>query len=167
MSSEIEEYTAAAKNRARGRIAQRIRNDSKAHANVLIETMIGLMPTPEDSVGIYSQSLPRDSYEKALRETNSGKVTILVDDPSNLSWLNELPAEQQGKIKVHKISKARSNHFLFVSSGAFRFEVDHGKATAEANFNEMPVVEMLTKTIESYSQDAIEVFPTTQIKEIL
>ena len=159
MSTEIDEYRAAAENRAKNKIAQRIRNDSMAHAKVLIETMIGFMPTAGDSVGIYSGRLPKEAYEKSLRETNAKQVTILVDDSRDLEWLNDLPPPQKGRIKVFQIAKPRPNHFLFVSSGAFRFEIDHKRSAAEANFNEQNVVSALEKAIVTYTADSSQVFP--------
>lgn len=139
--------------RAQNKISSRILNDSVAHANILIETMIG-MAESSDVVKIYSGDLPAVSFSEPLKTTQARKVLIVLDDDSKTQWLNELPKSCQTKIEVRKISARRPNHFFCVSSGAFRYETDAKTFRAEANFNEPETAEKLSKAFDGYWADA-------------
>ena len=145
-------YREEAVQRMKDKKDQRLRNHDSSHAKILIDVMVG-MASAEDEVGIYSGKLSADFYERALAATKASKITILVDDDSGTSWLDEeLDESQRNKITVKQISRPRSNHFFYVSGGAFRFEVDKNTFAAEANFYEPSVVSNLKDGFNRYLQ---------------
>lgn len=152
----LETYRQDAINRAKNKIASRILNDSINHANILIETMVG-MAGPDDVVKIYSGTLPANSFFEALKNTGAKEILVVLDDDTKLQWIAELPASQLAKIEVRKIAKQRPNHFFCVSSGAFRYETDATTYRAEANFNEPVTAEILSKAFDGYWLDATKV----------
>lgn len=152
----LAKYRQDAINRANNKTSSRILNDSLDHANILIETMIG-MAHEGDTISIYSGNLPRDSFSESLKKTKASKIRIIVDDESKLQWCNELSSELLSKIEIKKIAKERPNHFFCVSSGAFRYETDALTYRAEANFNEPITSEKLSKAFDKYWRDATPV----------
>jgi hypothetical protein len=159
MTNSIEQYRQDALIRAQNKVSSRILNDSLAHANILIDTMVGVLPTEADDVGIYTGLLPKDSFFSALNQTKAKAIKVVVDDANSLAWLNELDSTQAAKISVYKIDKPRSNHFFYTTAGAFRFETDSMNCTAEANFNEMVVVDKLEKALSIYQSHSTKIFP--------
>lgn len=152
----LEKYRQDAIIRAKNKIPSRILNDSIAHANILIETMVG-MAGSGDVVKIYSGYLPDGSFFKSMKSTEASKILIVLDDDSKLQWLKNLPPSQLDKIEVRKIAKSRPNHFFCISSGAFRFETDAATYRAEANFNEPQTADILSKAFDGYWEDATPV----------
>ena len=161
MTSDIAQYRLDALNRAKNRISSRILNDSIAHAEILIESMIGVLPAENDVVGIYSGVLPKDSFFDALNQTKAKCVQVIVDDGEDgtLAWLSELNPAQREKISVYKIDRPRPNHFFYITAGAFRFETNASNCTAEANFSEPLVVEKLEKAFALYLAGSTKLFP--------
>lgn len=142
--------------RAKNKISSRILNDSIGHANILIETMVGMAGTG-DVVKIYSGYLPEGSFFESLKNTQASKILVVLDDDSKLQWLTKLPPLQLAKIEVRKIAKSRPNHFFCISSGAFRYETDADTYRAEANFYEPVTSEVLSKAFDGYWADATPV----------
>ena len=90
--------------RAKNKISSRILNDSIDHANILIETMVG-MAGSGDVVKIYSGYLPDGSFFESMKSTEASRILIVLDDDSKLQWLKKLPPSQLAKIEVRKIAK--------------------------------------------------------------
>jgi hypothetical protein len=149
----LEKYRRDAILRAEGKVSSRILNDSIGHANILIETMVG-MASFGDIIRVYSGSLPEASFFASLSVTKAAKILILLDDDSNLQWLSKLPLEQLKKMEIRRIVRSRPNHFFCVSSGAFRYETDAATFRAEANFYEPKTSELLTTTFDAYCVDS-------------
>lgn len=117
---------------------RRFLNDSDLHAQLLIECMIG-NALADDEVRIYSGALK--CFPDALNSTQSNSVRVLVDDYNEAKAIVEqLSGPQKNKITIFQVAKKQNNHFFTVGGRAFRYEMDHGKATALANFNEPTVV---------------------------
>lgn len=118
-------------------VNRRFLNDSGIHAKLLIEVMLD-SGKPDDEIRIYSGSLNADCYPDALSHTESTKIKILVDDiAAGEIVLNKLDPSVMKKIEIRKSGdKDHTNHFYTVGQKCFRYELDHGKATAIANFNE-------------------------------
>jgi len=150
---DIEEYRKAAFERSKNKVDLRILNDSLAHANILIDSMIGTA-SEDETVGIYTGCFPEQSFRPAITKTQAKEILVVVDDDSELDWLKKLDKHLQNRIHVFKISKPRPNHFFYTSGGAFRFELDSSNYKAEANFNEADVVSKLKSALRSYLKDS-------------
>lgn len=151
-SKELIEYEEAAIYRARNKINSRIKNGSIEHANILVRTMID-HASDSDDIYVYSGCLPQKAFG-TLANTKAKRVNILVDNETDLKWVDTIPAPIKSKISISKIATPRKNHFLCTTGGFFRFETDAENYEAEANFNEMQAVEILVKAFERYSEGA-------------
>jgi meiotically up-regulated gene 157 (Mug157) protein len=163
--NDLSNYRLDAINRAKKNISSRIRNDSIQHANILIETMIGLANISDD-VCIYSGDLPADSYRASIIKTKAKSITIVLDNANQANWISELSNEIKSQVTLYQINKSRPNHFFFISSGAFRYEVDALSFCAEANFHEPETIEILKTTFEGYVRDSVQittVLPTLSV----
>lgn len=120
---------------------RRFLNDSTVHADLLIRLMVGRAQT---GTLIYTGSLPEESYREALAVAQ-GRIRILADDEDGAAWVREAFPD---KVELQAPKQPIGDHFFVVDGRSFRLELDHGKATALANFNEPDVCEKLTKRFE-------------------
>jgi meiotically up-regulated gene 157 (Mug157) protein len=163
--NDLSNYRLDAINRAKKNISSRIRNDSIQHANILIETMIGLANNSDD-ICIYSGDLPANSYRESIVKTKAKSITIVLDNAAQANWICDLSDEIKSRIYLYQINKSRPNHFFFISSGAFRYEVDALSFSAEANFHEPETIEILKTTFDGYVRDSVKItleLPTTNL----
>ena len=117
---------------------KRFYNDNKDCAKFLINLMIG---TAEDNVYIYSGNLPEYYYGQAFKSTNAKTINILVDNDTDVNWVNEYKNKNK-KIKYTKLKESTNtpNHFFLVDKKSFRYETNKKVGTAIANFNEEETV---------------------------
>lgn len=118
-------------------------NDSIGHATLLADMMIG---AAEKYVLIYTGSFNEQCYKYAVDNLpDSVKVRVLFQDNSAKRWWTN-----NQNIIAHNTSIPLSlngneiNHFFVVDGKAFRYEIDHLKSTASANFSQPEVCEGLT-----------------------
>lgn len=150
---KLDRYREAALRLALARIDVRLPNSSLEHAQILIEIMI-LNTRSDEDLYIYSGNLRQDVYEPWLLTTRARDIQILLDDDSNLSWLDPIKERRGNTISVNRITKPRKNHFLCTTGNFFRFETDPESFSAEANFNEPDVVKKLIAAHKRYSTAA-------------
>ena len=140
MSKLTTEYVDAVTELANSKTNRRFLNDSAEHAKLLANLMIG-KSSEEDTALIYSGELKEPCFNEALKSAR-GKIRILLDDPKGLEVLATISNRNRIQVRIAKPNQQKINHF-FVCGSAFRVELDHGKATALANFNEQSVVDQL------------------------
>ena len=119
-------------------------NDSLGHATLLADLMIG---AAEKYVLIYTGSLAEQCYKFALNSLDeSVKIYVLYDKAPSHNWwdgkhqIQAIMATSRPQIKNENV-----NHFFVVDGQAFRYEIDHSKATASANFSQEDVCKGLTQ----------------------
>ena len=133
------------------RVDERIPNRSLDHAKILTEVML-TNTRSDEHIYIYSGDLPEDVYAPWLQTSRAETISILVDDDSQLGWLDPIREKRGNSLTVQTIGHARPNHFLCTTGGFFRYETDPNTFTAEANFNEPAVVQRLIKAHQGYAQ---------------
>lgn len=144
-------------------IDARIPNGLPQHAAILIEAMF-LNATKE--MRIFTQNLCVEVFGKpevlaAARKFLSkphAKLMILLQQPSDLSKLGTHPLYQvfsqirdkellHGAVEIKNATgsytKDDANHFTVMDADGFRFETDHHKCKAEANFNDTKIAKKL------------------------
>lgn len=158
LRTHCEEYRKSVTELANKGVSRRFLNDSKEHAKLLADLMIGRAKDNEEIL-IYSGQLEEPCFNDALRDSR-GPIRIVLESDNELSVLEKLPEEAKGRIEARVLNpgKARKNHFFVVGS-SFRLELDHGKATAMANFNEPKAADQLRKHFEQLWEQA-EAFET-------
>ena len=133
------EYVNAAATAQEKQLNMRFLNDSHDYAKLLADLMIGRATTRHD-VAIFTRGLDRSCYVDALKDTQANKVRVVAQDASVVqSNLALLPAEARNRIEVRiqpEIQTAESEAHFFVAGKSYRYELDHTKATAVANFND-------------------------------
>ncbi|MBF0093518.1 MAG: hypothetical protein HQL34_03130 [Alphaproteobacteria bacterium] len=135
-----EEWIAAVRQSAKDKTNRRFLNDSIHYTKILAETMI--RPATQ-SVDIYSGSLDRTCYEDAVVNVKCA-VRILVDDLQAANW-----AKAGDNVTIKKAPRDMGEHFFIADGAAFRFELDHNKAMAIANFNEPEVCAELKRRFDA------------------
>lgn len=118
-------------------------NHSEKHAKLLADMMIGT--AINDEVYIYSEKLPMECYERAIKNCKAN-ISILLEEDENI------PAEikSNSRIKIKLLNKdllGKSPHF-FVTGNSFRYETDPKIAAAVANFNNTKGAEILKQNFK-------------------
>ena len=148
---KLELYRDSALRLALDRVDERLPNRSYDHAKILIEVMLSNARCDED-VYIYSGDLPKDVYSPWIEASRAQKISILIDNNTDLTWLAPTQAKRGNSLTVRTIARQRPNHFLCTTGGFFRYETNAENYTAEANFNEPEVVQKLIEAHRRYAQ---------------
>jgi len=144
-----EDYILAIAGLAENAEPRRFLNDSDVHAELLIECMVG-GAIEANEVRIYSGGLKKKCYFDPLNLTHSRMIRILVDDLKvGESVINSLTETQRKKISIRHVAKKFPHHFFTVGDQSFRYELDHRKASAIANFNEPDTTAKLNARFDS------------------
>lgn len=119
-------------------------NDSLGHATLLADLMIG---AAEKYVLIYTGSLAEECYKFAIDSLDeSVKIFVLYDkEPSHIWWSDKPQITAVLAKSRPQLKNGNVNHFFVVDGKAFRYEIDHSKATASANFSQEDVCKGLTQ----------------------
>lgn len=147
------EYRDAVTALATNKENRRFLNDSCEHAKLLAELMVGRAQNDNEDTVIYSGELGKDCFNNAL-VTSQGKVRILLDNKSGNEIINSLPENVRARIEVRMTKHPCDEHF-FVSGNSFRYETDHEKSTAVANFNEPETANKLKALFNNMWDQAI------------
>lgn len=147
-----QEYREAVTALADNQEDRRFLNDSRAHAKLLAELMIG-RATEDTETCIYSGSLGKGCFAEAL-SSSEGTIRVLLDSKEGLDITNALDELVRNRLKVKIAELPHSNHF-FISGNSFRYEKDHNDATAIANFNEPETVKKLKALFDSMWSAAV------------
>lgn len=155
------DYVVAIVDFAEKHVDRRFLNDSNLHAQLLVECMIG-NAAESDVVRIYTGELKAECYKSILEATSSRDIRILADDIDAVNLVIKDIDHGSRKIEALPIAEKIANHFYTVGNRSFRFEIDHGVATAIANFNEPKTVEKLTSRFDAMWKAAQEKLQSTE-----
>ena len=138
------------------KLNQRISNGVPAHAAILLETMFR---HAEEEIRIYTGKLDGDTYaapalireaKRFLRRPGTC-LRVLLQERRTVEWAKEQPFIKQlldtppglGTFEVRCArgiyATDKAKHFSVMDGTGYRFEVDHAKTRAVANFNEPEV----------------------------
>lgn len=164
-----EAYRRLVEDLAKDRTDRRIPNGEPGHARILVTEML---KNAEEGVRVFSGSFNKEVYgeprllEAACSMLRRGKrLKVLIQNDDELA-LHPLVAALANEKREHRslveFKKARgtyaaadAKHFAVMDGAAFRFEVNHEKCHAVANFNEPDVALVLRKTFESAFEKAV------------
>jgi len=147
---------------AKGQICQQIPNEHPMHAAALIETMFD---NAEKDVRIFTGKLAKATYDQpdlvaaAARflERPGARLRILVQrqlthadlqDRALLAKLNE-SVKLEIKQATGSYAESDANHFAVMDERGFRFELEHSKSEAVANFNEPRIARELIAAFDT------------------
>lgn len=151
-----EAYITAIVDLAENDIDRRFLNDSDVHASLLIDCMIG-ESVETDEIRIYSGTLRAECFEDVLRASKNHKIRILVEEyPKAIKVLESLslgPTDMT-HIELLSVAEKSNNHFYTVGEKHFRFETNHERASAVANFNEPETVAKLNARFDEMWESA-------------
>jgi hypothetical protein len=133
MSAVTPEYRKAVTELAEKNENRRFLNDSRDHAKLLIDLMVG-RSQENDEVLIYSGELKTECFGDSFQNAK-GKIRVVLDSAKGLEVIAALPPALRNRIEPRILKEPDGNHFL-VAGRAMRFELSHDDATAVANFNE-------------------------------
>jgi hypothetical protein len=161
-AEEILTYKKVVGRLARGKICQQIPNEHPMHAAALIETMFD---NAEKDVRIFTGKLAKATYDQpdlvaaAARflERPGARLRILVQrqltradlqDRAMIAKIHESP-----KLEIRQATgsyaESDANHFAVMDEHGFRFELEHSKSEAVANFNEPRIARELIAAFDS------------------
>lgn len=166
---QFNEYRRVIAYLASNRINVRIPNGLPQHASILIETMFS---NAAGEMRIFTQELNEDVFGKpkvlqAARKFLSkpyANLSILLQRPNNIDHFKEHPlfrvfSELKDSNSLHgavlvknaagSYSEDGANHFAVMDNDGFRFETDHKKCKAIANFNDSKTAKKLIAAFDS------------------
>ena len=131
-----------------------ILNSTWKHAEILFRHLLDLALNEKKDVRIISGNFNPDFYNgfadliKKILKNNVVNVISLGSDEKNIvknnNFLSELINSENGSIATLKGQRySKTPHFLLVDKEAYRFEIDHSKTKAVANFNNFKFGELL------------------------
>jgi hypothetical protein len=134
--------------------------EHERYTELLVDCMIGAAQE-DDEICIYSGTLTSKCYKDALNTTLSRRIRILVDTlPEAKATIDSLAPSQRDKIKYCPVGLTKSDHFFTVGSSWFRYELNHGKTRAMANFGDSETVTALNARFDGMWAEATARFPT-------
>ncbi len=158
---EIADYRQLIEELARKSMNQRVSNGQPQHAAILLETML---KRARESVRIFTGELSPEAYdapglvEAALQFVgkHGSRLRILLQERHTREWTMGRPlvksvdvnkANLCGTLEVRCATGAyagpAAHHFAVMDEQGYRFEHDHSKMRATANFNEPKVARSL------------------------
>lgn len=159
------EYREIIEKFARERINKRVSNGAPAHASVLLETMFKhavaemRIFTKELNGSVFGEQHMIDAATRFLGKPYSS-MKILLQEGKDEAWAKDHPlfkaiakmGEPHGKVEVVNASGSYAendaNHFAVMDNDGYRFEFDHEKCKAVANFNEPKVAKDLISAFD-------------------
>ena len=163
--SESNEYRTIIQRFAKDRVNARVPNGLPMHASTLLECMF---ENAAAEMRIYSGKLIQDVYSgdgivKAAAKFLGrpyASLRILLQSPADRSELANHPLlaglsniTPRGSVIVRNAvgsyAKEEANHFAVMDNDGFRYELDHGKCEAIANFNEPDTAKILVQAFDA------------------
>ncbi len=156
-----DEYRKLIEELASKSINQRVSNGQPLHAGILLETML---KRARSRVCIFSGNLDPAAYDQPgildavvqFMRRSGARLRILLQETQARELLMQKPlvrildenkATAMGVTEIRcakgPYSTPRAHHFSVMDDHAYRFEVDHAKMQAFANFNEPKVAKDL------------------------
>lgn len=161
------EYREIIERFARDRVDTRVPNGTPLHASILIETMFN---SATAEMRIFTRELDADVFGKAEIKKAVSKfiskpyanLKILLQRSQNEDWVKSHPLIKMlneinvcglhGKVEIRNAigsyAKDDANHFAVMDNDGFRFELDHDKCKALANFNEVKTAKKLVQIFD-------------------
>jgi hypothetical protein len=126
------DYILAVKELSDNKTDRRFLNHAHEHARLLANLMIGAANegTP---VMIYNESLLDSVYFDAIKETKAQVTAVVEKQPS--TKMVDLFKKKGFTLKILNDGEKIDYPHFFVAGTSFRYELDHDKAKAVANFN--------------------------------
>lgn len=161
MASEAAEYRKLIEDLASKCVNQRVSNGQPLHAGVLLETML---KRARACVSIFSGNLAPAAYDQPgvveaasqFMQRGGAKLRILLQETQSrdslmerslVRSLDQIKTKARGTLEIKcakgVYSTKKAHHFAVMDDHAYRFEVDHEKMQAFANFNEPKVAKDL------------------------
>ena len=132
-----------------------IENASMDHAKVLLRQLLQTANDKKEPVRIVSGRLRKEFYNElvdkarhVLNETTISVVVLSDEQLQNNRFYDLVKHHSNGQVTLLSQDPNRWTHFIVVGDRRYRVEVDDGKHTAHASFNNEVIPRLLHERFE-------------------